>query len=356
MIARPQQMPPPDTNQAYTVVQQMPKFNGDIRKYMQDSPRYPQHELDSGIAGTVYVTFVVERNGRITNTRILRGVTNGPGLNKEALRVVSAMPQWIPGTQDGKPVRVQFNLPIHFELNDKPDIVYKDAGIDSLPRFNGNLNKYLNENIHYPDSELKNGIKCTLNVSYVVETDGSISSVKVSDSTHIPKPFINEADRVLTTMPKWTPGLKNGKPVRVENKLAIGFMLNKKVSVSSGSDSVNSGQVFTLVQQMPKFVGNLNDYLSTNIHYPEAERRMNITGTVYITFVIEKDGSVSGVRVLRGVPGGPGLDAEAVRVVSIMPTWIPGTQNGHLVRVQFNLPIHFELRDVPKNSNSIYLH
>jgi protein TonB len=67
-------------------------------------------------------------------------------------------------------------------------------------------------------------------------------------------------------------------------------------------------------------------------------------GTVYITFVVEKNGSVSNAKVLRGVSKGPGLDAEALRVISSMPAWTPGMQNGNIIRVQFNLPIHFLLR------------
>ncbi len=68
-----------------------------------------------------------------------------------------------------------------------------------------------------------------------------------------------------------------------------------------------------------------------------------IQGTVYVTFVIETDGAVSHVKVLRGIGGG--CDEEAVRVVTLMPDWKPGYQDGEPVRVQFNLPIRFILRD-----------
>lgn len=118
----------------------------------------------------------------------------------------------------------------------------------------------------------------------------------------------------------------------------------------------SSDQVFTIVQQMPKFKGDFNEYLQKNIKYPEAERKAGVTGTVYINFVVEKDGSISSAKVLRGVAGGPGLDAEALRVVSGMPKWTPGTQNGQPVRVAFNLPIRFRLEDPtpppPTNKNS----
>ena len=95
---------------------------------------------------------------------------------------------------------------------------------------------------------------------------------------------------------------------------------------------------------MPEFKGNINEYLSNNIKYPKKEQKNNITGTVYIKFIIERDGSISNVTVLKGVSGGPGLDAEAVSVISNMPKWRPGMQNGQAVRVSYNIPIRFTLQ------------
>jgi protein TonB len=84
-------------------------------KFLQDNIKYPIIAKESGIQGTVYVTFVVERSGAVTDVKILRGI--GGGCDEEALRVVKNMPRWEPGTQRGKPVRVQFNMPIKFTLS-----------------------------------------------------------------------------------------------------------------------------------------------------------------------------------------------------------------------------------------------
>jgi protein TonB len=99
-----------------------------------------------------------------------------------------------------------------------------------------------------------------------------------------------------------------------------------------------------LVEVMPKYPGGERKrvkFLQKNIKFPEAERKAKISGTCYITFVVEKDGSITEVKILRGVKDGPGYDAEAKRVVEMMPKWKPGTQNGRTVRVQFNMPIRF---------------
>lgn len=95
---------------------------------------------------------------------------------------------------------------------------------------------------------------------------------------------------------------------------------------------------------MPEFPGQIELYLMEHIHYPDNEREMEIQGTVYVRFVVERDGTVTGVQVLKGVPGGPGLSAEAIRVVTWMPKWKPATQNGRPVRCIMTLPIKFKLK------------
>ncbi len=103
-------------------------------------------------------------------------------------------------------------------------------------------------------------------------------------------------------------------------------------------------EIFQVVENDPEFPGGaeaLYKYLAQNIKYPQLARENNITGRVYVTFVVERDGSVSGVRVLRDIGGGCG--AEAVRVVKSMPKWTPGKQRGKAVRVQYNLPVNFSL-------------
>lgn len=101
----------------FTVVEESPSYpGGDVGriKFLQENIVYPQMARESGIQGTVYVTFVVERNGNVTDVRVLRGI--GGGCDEEAVRVIKAMPKWNPGKQRGKPVRVQFNMPIKFTL------------------------------------------------------------------------------------------------------------------------------------------------------------------------------------------------------------------------------------------------
>jgi len=105
------------TSAPYQFVEQMPEFPGGetaLRKYLQTSVHYPRIAMENGIQGKVYVSFVVDTNGGISNAKITRGVDDS--LDKEAMRVVRAMPKWIPGKQNGEAVRVSYTLPVNFVL------------------------------------------------------------------------------------------------------------------------------------------------------------------------------------------------------------------------------------------------
>lgn len=101
----------------FSIVEDMPSFPGgeeELFKYLGNSMKYPSMAKDMGTQGVVYVTFVVMEDGSIQNVSVLRGI--GGGCDEEAVRVVKNMPKWSPGKQRGKPVRVQYNLPIRFVL------------------------------------------------------------------------------------------------------------------------------------------------------------------------------------------------------------------------------------------------
>ncbi len=106
-----------ETQEIFYVVESSPEFPGgdaNLYKFLADNLKYPVAAREAGISGRVFLTFVVERNGSITDVRVLRGI--GGGCDEEAIRVVESMPKWTPGKQRGVPVRVQFNLPIKFTL------------------------------------------------------------------------------------------------------------------------------------------------------------------------------------------------------------------------------------------------
>jgi periplasmic protein TonB len=115
----------------------------------------------------------------------------------------------------------------------------------------------------------------------------------------------------------------------------------------TGKGPVEAGppadKVFTAVEQMPAPPFDIQKYLSQNIRYPAAAREDNIQGRVILKFVVDKDGSVTNIEIVRDIGGGCGKEAE--RVVRAMPKWKPGKQNGQPVKVYYTLPVSFKLGD-----------
>lgn len=131
---------------------------------------------------------------------------------------------------------------------------------------------------------------------------------------------------------------------RIQNKVRE---LQKSWNCESGEKSAEQDVIeeesFVVVEEMPEFPGGmakLTEYLAKNIKYPQAARENGIQGRVFVNFVVERDGSISNVKVMRSLGGG--CDEEAVRVVKSMPKWEPGKQRGKAVRVSYNLPINFK--------------
>ena len=110
-------------------------------------------------------------------------------------------------------------------------------------------------------------------------------------------------------------------------------------------EEIVEAEIFKVVEEMPEFPGGsakLMEYIQKNIKYPMMARESDIQGRVFVNFVVEPDGSISNVAVLRGIGGG--CDEEAVRVVNSMPKWKPGKQRGSAVRCSFTVPIIFKLQ------------
>lgn len=139
---------------------------------------------------------------------------------------------------------------------------------------------------------------------------------------------------------------------KIENELVVNAEVTEEtrnveitqVKVEE-EEEVAEEPIFTVVESEPEFPGGMEalyKYLAQNIKYPQLARENGITGKVYVQFVVEKDGSIANPKILRDIGGGCG--AEAIRVVKAMPKWSPGKQRGKAVRVQFNLPVNFNLK------------
>lgn len=111
-----------------------------------------------------------------------------------------------------------------------------------------------------------------------------------------------------------------------------------------GEEKAKEDKIFAVVEEDPTFPGGeqkMMKYIQEHVNYPDMAKEMDVQGTVYVKFVVEKDGSITNIQVLQGI--GSGCDKEAKRVVRNMPKWDPGEQRGRPVRVHIRVPIRFQL-------------
>ena len=227
----------------YEVVENMPEFpNGGmtaLMKYLSDNIRYPEAAHKAGIQGRVTVQFVVGKDGSIGNVSILRGVN--ADLDAEAIRVISSMPKWKPGTQKGEPVKVKYTVPVMFRLAPEPVEKIDEttvvgyhtpvAGevydiVDKMPEFPGGMTglmQYLSKNIRYPAEAQTKGIQGRVTVAVIINTEGK--AVNASIVRSVDPSLDAEALRVASTMLDWVPGTKDGKPVNVKYTFPVTFRL-----------------------------------------------------------------------------------------------------------------------------------
>lgn len=177
-------------------------------------------------------------------------------------------------------------------------------------------------------------------------------------------------EQVKSSIKFTAPVIKKDSEVRPEDELKTqDQIMETKTAIGSfdvkGNDDVNGevlkakeviaqpeppkqpeeSKVFDVVEQMPSFPGGqgaLLEYLASHVKYPVVAQENGVQGRVVVSFVVERDGSITDVRVVRSVD--PSLDREAARVVSSMPRWTPGKQNGSAVRVKYNVPVMFKLQ------------
>ncbi len=132
----------------------------------------------------------------------------------------------------------------------------------------------------------------------------------------------------------------NGKSKRIDT-FDNGILMKGKCYTYDGKDTIHTDYI-----QTPKFVGGqtaMIKFISGQLHYPNIAQKMGVTGRVIVGFIVEKNGTISHVKVVRSV--NPDLDAEAIKIVNKMPKWIPGNMDGDSIRVSYKLPIYFKLTD-----------
>ena len=355
-------VPEDDDDKVYQVCEKAPEFPGGMdamMKYLYENIKYPAEAEAAGKDGRAIVQFIVKKDGSIGNVEIIRS-SGDNSLDTEAIRVIASMPKWNPGTLGGKPVNVRFMIPVVFKLpKETPKIELKSGGV-AVDKAN--------------------------NASIVV--DGELYNSNVAD--------INSQDiESITVVKKELLSADDLKKYNAVDKDGVIFISMKKPHESKAVESKQN----PAPEQMPEFPGGMQalmKFLQTNIKYPLEARNAQLQGKIYVQFVVKSDGSIANVEakkanysfhgtVMQGTteemeklfgegssvekiddvvvvayangekqsidtsapdkhPAAKYLAAEAVRVVSVMPKWTPGMQDGKPVNVQYMLPVMFRLQ------------
>ncbi len=213
---------------------------------------------------------------------------------------------------------------------------------EEMPLFQGkDLNTFrswLQSQIRYPAEALKRGIEGRVVLSFIVERDGSVSTIELLQSPD--RILSEEARRVVSSSPKWTPGRQRGHLVRVRYTLPVDFSIPKKETAAQSTAAQKPG-----LASMQFEIGNLNAFRSwamQRLRYPAGAREQQTEGSVVATFTVGRDGRVDDIRI-AGKPD-PQLAEEVRRVVKASPAWSPATRNGEATTVTVTLPVSFRIQ------------
>ena len=324
-----QQLPDGD-DKVYQVCENAPAFPGGtyaMYKYLADNIKYPADAKAAGKEGRVIVQFVVRKDGSVSDVSVVRSVGN-VSLDNEAVRVVSSMPKWSPGTQGGKPVNVQYTLPVQFKLsdgkmnNEKRENEKKDNGTVTGDGIVGNPSLVVNgQKVDAPFTQIADNyvvFEGSANVSVIldgepyegnpkdldpktIESITAIGADKLS-AADIKKYNAKDKDGIIfiTTSSSSHAGIV-GNPTPVVNgkKEDPPFTVDFTVEERTTDDGEKIYQVCENAPEFPGGMAELMKWLHMNVKYPKAARDINGQGRVFVRFVVRADGSISNAEVVK---------------------------------------------------------
>lgn len=326
----------------------LPKFQGggliDFKHWVLRNVEFSDKIFYLGDEGWVEASFFVNGKGKVRGVETTR--FSDPDFAYQIQRTIASSPLWTPVSADGKLRNADFRLRFDLLLQRGPDGLYSEDNTiyttaDSLPRFCGGSPGVFREWVRRQvDSLLDPGAavpRVRVNVRFIIEPDGTMTGIRVS----APKEHSGFAKLVRLAVdktPLWTPAVAGGEKVRFRISQILAF--GQEEEFQENPDSLDV---------MPKFEqGGLPEFrrwVMQAVKYPSEALDAGIQGRVVASFVVEADGSVSSVRIIRSPD--PVLSREVVRALAESPKWTPGSRDGEPVRVKYTLPVDFRVPAKP---------
>ena len=329
-------------NDIFVVVEKQPEFPGGIQALMNflgDNIKYPVEAQKERIQGRVIVNFIINEDGSLSDIKVLRG--QNELLDAEAVRVISNMPNWKPGTQKGEAVKVRFTLPVDFRLQgdkEKAPFSLKEEGliIGFTPNKENSAKflSFLSGIIKYPVIAQENGIMGFVKASYDVNINGEISNIKIVEGAD---PALDaELTRIIKIMPKDIALIRTDGKAASNNNLSANFILQgdeRKVLESEKRESdivvvgyaPQSKDATKELQKKPSIVSRKDqktdrkfyEFISQRIKYPIIAQENGITGVVRASYDVNSNGVISNIKITKSAD--PSLNAELKRIIQLMP-------------------------------------
>lgn len=375
-----QDLPPDD--EIFTLVDKKPEPAGGMEgwaEYLRNNLKFPLAARDARAGGRVYVQFVVNADGSISDVKAVKGV--GYGCDEEAERVIRNAPDWTPGEQNGEKVKVRMIVPIVFKvhvssspshgirkpISRRPDPVMgsrvdaKDpvafSRLTVKPDYEGSTEAFfydVKEYVQYPEEALEKGITGVVRIGFTVDEQGQVINLEPINS--LGHGLDEVAMNFARNMRGWSIGKKRKKTVPVDLVLSVAFhpdvypfkQLPTEEEIQKNttklSNVVVGDSTFAEPEIKPTPAGGMEgwaEYLRRNLRYPGEATRSGIEGRLYVQFIVQPDGSITDVKTIKGIGGG--CDEEAERIMRHAPAWNPGILDGKPVAVKMVMPIVFSL-------------
>lgn len=229
--------------------------------------------------------------------------------------------------------------PLEHELADDHPVVDKMWALAAFPGSNGDwsgekgLNKWIQENLVYPQGAERNNIEGIVDVRFVIERNGVVSNVKIAKGAH---PLLDNEALIIKNMPKWRPGRVGGTVYNEDRTISIEFKKGEHPSLKEYMTYISASPYYPY-ESHPKLI---KGYLK----YPEDAKISKTEGTVEVGFIVRKDGTLYDVKIVRGVC--KSIDEEALRLVKSTPIgeWNNAIAHGqpiaeyHILKIEFKLP------------------
>jgi TonB family protein len=343
-------------------------YKGGDKQFHQDITTalyYPEAARRLKIEGVTWVKFIVRPNGRLDSVQVERGFD--PAADREAVVAIKKIQGWIPGRHNDKAVSMREKAQIIFQLSkaDRKAII-PEPFLDKVNYFDEGW-RLISDSTHAAYTRRVES-KAAYDIVRDYYRSGALR-MESECSAYSPQPVQNgkttfyyeNGNRQMEGIFKDNTPVgthrffyANGKPERVVDyssktaRLLHAFSEDGKdllVDGATGGDRVvHNDSVYTVVEKQAEYMGGLQAmgaFIGKSLRYPALARKQGAAGTVFISFVIDRDGSHRDHTVVQGFH--PDCDQEALRVISSMPPWIPATINGVAVTSRFVLPIKFKL-------------